>query len=35
MVEQLIKRWPEIKKRASEKRPFAYRITPQKIERLK
>jgi hypothetical protein len=35
MVEQLVKRWPEIKKKASDVRPFAYRISPQKIERLK
>lgn len=34
MVEQLVKRWPEIKKKAGDNRPFAYRITPNKIERL-
>ena len=34
MVEQLIKRWSEIKKKASNDRPFAFRITPNKIERL-
>lgn len=34
MVEQLIKRWPEIKKKASDNRPFAFRITPNKFERL-
>ena len=34
MVEQLVKRWPEIKKKAVNKRPFAYRITPQKFEKL-
>lgn len=34
MVEQLVKRWPEIKKKAANKRPFAYRITPQKFEKL-
>ena len=35
MVEQLVKRWPEIKKKVSDERPFAYRISPQKMERLK
>jgi hypothetical protein len=34
MVEQMIKRWPEIKKKASDNRPFAFRITPNKFERL-
>lgn len=34
MVEKLVKYWPEIKKKASDKRPFAYRITPKKIEKL-
>ncbi|WP_291098553.1 MULTISPECIES: hypothetical protein [unclassified Flavobacterium] len=34
MVEHLIKRWPEIKKKATDDRPFAFRITPNKIERL-
>lgn len=34
MVEKLVNHWPEIKKRAADKRPFAYRITPKKIERL-
>jgi hypothetical protein len=34
MVEQLIKRWPEIKKKASDERPFAFRINSNKIERL-
>ncbi|SDG82374.1 hypothetical protein SAMN04488062_102272 [Flavobacterium omnivorum] len=35
MVEQLVKRWPEIKKKASDERPFAYRISPKNMERLK
>lgn len=35
MVEQLVKRLPEIKKKSADNRPFAYRITPNKIERLK
>lgn len=35
MVEQLVKRLPEIKKKSTDSRPFAYRITPNKIERLK
>lgn len=34
MVEQIIKRWPEIKKKSAENRPFAYRITQKKMERL-
>jgi hypothetical protein len=34
MVEQLIKRWPEIKKKSSDARPFAFRIKSNKIERL-
>ena len=34
MVEKLVKYWPEIKKKASDKRPFAYRISPKKIEKL-
>lgn len=34
MVDQLVKRLPEIKKRSTDNRPFAYRITPNKIERL-
>ncbi|MGB1039620.1 MAG: hypothetical protein ACPGVD_01955 [Flavobacteriales bacterium] len=36
MVEQLIKRWPEIKKKLKGKRPFAYRCTNRgKMEELK
>ena len=34
MVEKLVKYWPEIKKKAAETKPFAYRITPKKIEKL-
>lgn len=34
MVEKLVKYWPEIKKKGVEKKPFAYRITPKKIEKL-
>jgi hypothetical protein len=34
MVEQLVKRWPELKRKADDKRPFAFRITQNKIERL-
>jgi hypothetical protein len=34
MVEKLVKYWPEIKKKSSDKRPFSYRITPKKIEKL-
>ncbi|OMQ08812.1 hypothetical protein [[Flexibacter] sp. ATCC 35103] len=35
MVEQLVKRLPEIKKKAENNRPFAYRITANKFEKLK
>lgn len=34
MVEKLVKYWPEIKKKSADKKPFAYRITPKKIEKL-
>jgi hypothetical protein len=34
MVEQLVKRWSDIKKKSTDKRPFAFRITPNKIEKL-
>ena len=34
MVEKLVKYWPEIKKKAGDRKPFAYRITPKKIEKL-
>lgn len=34
MVEKIIKNWPEMKKKSFDKRPFAYRITSKKIERL-
>jgi hypothetical protein len=34
MVEKLVKYWPEIKKKAADKRPFAFRITSKKIEKL-
>ena len=34
MVEQVIKRWPEIKKKSSDDRPFAFRIKSNKMERL-
>ena len=31
MVEQIIKRWPEIKKKTKNNRPFAYRCTNRSI----
>lgn len=34
MVQELVKHWPEIKKKAAEKRPFAYRITQRSFEKL-
>lgn len=35
MLEQLVKHWPEIKKKLNTKRPFAYLITPKKLQVLK
>ena len=36
MVEQIIKRWPEIKKKTKNKRPFAFRYRNKgKLEELK
>lgn len=36
MLEQLVKHWPEIKKKiTSTKRPFAYTVTPRKIVQMK
>lgn len=35
MVEQLVKKLPDIKKKSLENRPFAYRVMPNKFERLK
>lgn len=34
MVEKLVKHWPEIKKKSADKRPFAYRVTAKKFEKL-
>lgn len=36
MLEQLIKHWPDIKKKiSSTKKPFAYTVTPRKIVQMK
>lgn len=36
MLEQLVKHWPEMKKKiSSTKKPFAYTVTPKKIVQMK
>jgi hypothetical protein len=34
MIEQLIKNWPEIKKKINTKKPFAFIVTPRGIKPL-
>lgn len=34
MLEQLVKHWPEIKKKIGSKKPFAYVVTPRNIKPL-